>query len=503
MTPTRRRKICTALLLCATFTVLPIVIPSHHVSAALKTRGRQEKKQLTNADIIRMVKGGFGESVIISAIQTNETQFDVSLDTLFKLKELGVSQAIIEAMQASEMRKRSLASQSQPGQSPAPRTPLYALLIQGTERLTLTPNTTARGAVVKLNEKDLGSYATNQAVGAAVIAGSLKAGAAVATATGSLGSLGILGAAGSIIGGAFLHKQATQTMVFAISGQNSSTVLQSSLPAFELFYSDIPGVNPDQYEPALVKLFPTNNNYRLFSAIKIKGGKTISSSPLVERIPAASNTIGRGHVQLSPASPLAAGEYGLVLLPHSKPEKSSAKDDAVFNQYEESIYLIVWDFSIAPATAQPLGAPQTSSPAQQTKEQPAQPAIAINAAPQHTERIEQPKDSQSSVIIQTGIEYDRAYETILNVVKREGYTIESANKETGQIKTEMAIEHGAVDIGRTVVITLIKEPERVTTVRVVAYKQGRTIGGQWQGKVYTKEKAQKLTDKIKASLSDT
>lgn len=67
---------------------------------------KEPDNQLTNANIIRMVKGGFAEGVILNAIQTNETQFDVSLNALFELKNAGVSQKIIEAMQTAANSKR-------------------------------------------------------------------------------------------------------------------------------------------------------------------------------------------------------------------------------------------------------------------------------------------------------------------------------------------------------------------------------------------------------------
>jgi hypothetical protein len=37
-------------------------------------------------------------------------------------------------------------------------------------------------------------------------------------------------------------------------------------------------------------------------------------------------------------------------------------------------------------------------------------------------------------------------------------------------------------------------------VQVTAYKQGRRVGGQWQEKVYTKEKAELLAEKLRAEL---
>ena len=64
-----------------------------------------QKNHLTNADVIRMVKGGFGDSIIINAIQTRETLFDVSLNALFQLKNAGVSQKIIEVRWSSNLDK--------------------------------------------------------------------------------------------------------------------------------------------------------------------------------------------------------------------------------------------------------------------------------------------------------------------------------------------------------------------------------------------------------------
>jgi hypothetical protein len=105
-----------------------------------------------------------------------------------------------------------------------------------------------------------------------------------------------------------------------------------------------------------------------------------------------------------------------------------------------------------------------------------------------------------SVAFQTPVGYDAAYDSILNVLKKEGYTLASASRETGQVTTELVIEHGAVDVGRGVVISLIKESGGLTTVQVTAYKQGRRVGGQWQERVPTKGSAELLAQKLRAAL---
>lgn len=481
--PVLCRTLATALLF-ATVLAGAVSLPLEPTVAAQTPATRQDKHPLTNADIIRMVKSGLAEGVVTSAIEANDSRFDVSADALIALKQAGVSQNIITTMLAAESRRRTgliqpPATGTHPSQTAPPEAPLRALLIQGGERLPLTLNTTAQPALVKSNEKDLKSIAANQAVGAAIIAGSMQAGAAIASATGSLSSLGIIGTAGSIVGGRLFGKKPTHTVVFAVAGRSAQAVVYSTQPTFEVVYQDIPGVNPDGYEPALVRLFPTSDNYRIFSAVKLKDGKQLTPRPLVEQVPTQTQKIGRGHAQVTAAHPLEAGEYGLLLLPVEN--QASGQEAALFSQSEESISLLVWDFSIAPPQSQML---QPSQAAPQL-----QPAQALNRSPEITTASPETRPEPSansavtkapagSVAFQTSMGYEAAYDRILNVLKKEGYTLQSASKETGQITTELAIEHGSVDIGRAVVISLIKEPSGLTTVQVTAYKQGRRIGGQ-------------------------
>lgn len=59
----------------------------------------QNKETLGNETIMRMVKAGLGEDVIISKIKDSKTNFDLSTDGLIELKGGGVSDAVISAMQ--------------------------------------------------------------------------------------------------------------------------------------------------------------------------------------------------------------------------------------------------------------------------------------------------------------------------------------------------------------------------------------------------------------------
>jgi len=83
----------------------------------------QTKKPLTNDDIISMTKQGFNASLIIKAIQTSETHFDVSPQALSALKSAGVSQDVMEAMLSAQANPPNAGNEAAhpptPGATPA------------------------------------------------------------------------------------------------------------------------------------------------------------------------------------------------------------------------------------------------------------------------------------------------------------------------------------------------------------------------------------------------
>jgi outer membrane lipoprotein SlyB len=55
---------------------------------------------MNNDDVIKLVKGGLGDSTVIQAIDAADPQFDTSADGLVKLKQGGVSDAVIQRILA-------------------------------------------------------------------------------------------------------------------------------------------------------------------------------------------------------------------------------------------------------------------------------------------------------------------------------------------------------------------------------------------------------------------
>jgi len=119
------------------------------------------------------------------------------------------------------------------------------------------------------------------------------------------------------------------------------------------------------------------------------------------------------------------------------------------------------------------------------------------------EESAKPRSVSGGVTFRTDRPYDKAYEAVLNYLKRQDYTIDSAGKETGQIITAMVVTGGYSQIGTRVYVTLIKDTEQTTTVRVAVSEQKRKKLLQtepWGDPKVNSEKSSKLADDIKAAL---
>jgi len=85
----------------------------------------------------------------------------------------------------------------------------------------------------------------------------------------------------------------------------------------------------------------------------------------------------------------------------------------------------------------------------------------------------QPVQVSGGQSFQTAMAYDATLESIVTFLKKKDYSVESANKETGQITTVMSITGGWRQTGTRVQVTLIKESDTATTVKVAVTEQQR------------------------------
>ncbi len=352
------------------------------------------KRTLTNADVKTMVAKGFSDDLTVGAIEANETQFDVSVDALMALKDGGVSDKVIAAMLKAESKRREEArnakaadpppdSASSNAANPAPSGPPSALsgdpmgmaqqmmssmgiggmggmmgpfsfdprqlpvvtLSAGDAKSSMRASF-SQVAHTETKGGDMGGGGTGaartlaslgtQALSFAAIGGAgMMAGPAIGLAMGAMGGMG------------GRHGLPKVTHVWALAGHESGTAIKLQTPRFEVAYGNLLGIDPDHYEPVLLKLVQTGDNWRLVGATKTQMGRESSEAleKITEvRVAARLTKMGRGDLTIEPAAPLEPGEYGLVLRPLNPGKRSKG---SIGGPAETNAFFSVWDFSIA------------------------------------------------------------------------------------------------------------------------------------------------------------
>ncbi len=162
-----------------------------------------------------------------------------------------------------------------------------------------------------------------------------------------------MGQAASTFSGLLGQRKPKLTYVWAVAHPASANLLREDVPQFSVNFSSVPGINPEEYEPAIVKLTPAQNSLRLVGATQGKEDAISSSavdwemySGFVEdSVKIQSHKIGPGQYQISPASPLLPGEYGVVFRPVSSKKKFSGGDVSRY-QGDGMMFDSVWSFQI-------------------------------------------------------------------------------------------------------------------------------------------------------------
>jgi len=369
---------------------------------------QQAKHALTNDDVIKLVKDGFTEDVVVAMIEANDTAFDVSLAGITGLKDAGVSSKVMEAVLKAEAKKRepTAATPAPTAPEPAPQVqtqqpiqtltmptamvpnPAMSVMSGGNVQqmmamamamrgggmmpgmgggmldtgqlppLTLTTvvsrqqikpsiaqiaNTQTKGDGMP----GAGSQATGmlmglgrQALSFGAIGGGMFAGPGASMAMGMMGSMGALG---------HHHGPPKVTYVWALPGHESATIVNDNKPRFEMSFGNLLGIDPDAYEPQLIKLVSSKDNWRLVGATKTTMGQmgTEAYEKVTEaRIAVKSERTGRGEVQLEPKQPLEPGEYAIVLRAIHPGKRA---EGSLGGGAETSIFFSVWDFSVITA----------------------------------------------------------------------------------------------------------------------------------------------------------
>jgi hypothetical protein len=113
------------------------------------------------------------------------------------------------------------------------------------------------------------------------------------------------------------------TWVWVVSAPASAMTVAAKRPSFYVTYGDVPGLNPDEWAPVLVRLAPVGSGWRFVSALVGPPGAASRTDAdwAVKRglvhleMRGSIAGVMRGTVRLTLAAPLDPGDYAVVIRP--------------------------------------------------------------------------------------------------------------------------------------------------------------------------------------------
>ena len=351
----------------------PAVDALESPAATEESTDSSEPTVIANEDVVDMTKAGFAESTILAAIAANDSHFDVSPHALMALKAEGVSQPVIVAMLNVEAANKKATAIAQKASAETASSPPPAEIVRLSKMIEqLAAKQDAAAAAQRSPEppknadpaphawvlKDDGRMPLPPTI--AQVAFTDDKSAERLKTLGSLAGTALVfvnpavGGIATTLGGLFHPGSQEHMAIWALTGTAAPRDIGMS-PTFEVEFGHIPGVDPDQYQPAIVRLVPTKDNYRLIAAAKTTSAKSGAppDGPIVEEpVVTQLKQLGRGHYRAA-ASTLPSGEYALVLRPIDKDERGRRKrhkgeaslGDLLGGGTTQILYF-TWDFGI-------------------------------------------------------------------------------------------------------------------------------------------------------------
>jgi hypothetical protein len=336
------------------FVTFVMVLPQNFSAA------QQAQKPMTNDDVLALVRSHKPESVIISQIQSSPSNFDTSAHEIIRLTKAGATENELNAMMAtkysgpSSTKSGAGAAATANGAIPASKSHMPKLYVTNggaAQELALEKTQLAE---TKTRPSSMKSLAADSAVTQAMQSGISTATYSAATHINSGVGGTAVQEAGSVFSGVLSHRTPTVTYVWGVPGPASTNVLQTVSPSFVVDFSRVIAINPEEYEPTVVKLTPAQNTCRIVGATQ--GKADVKSSPaadwqmyshfLEERVTTHTEKLSPGKYNVAPASQLQPGEYAVVLRPVSRDKKFSGGDVARA-QGDGLMFDALWTFQVA------------------------------------------------------------------------------------------------------------------------------------------------------------
>jgi hypothetical protein len=320
------------------------------------------QKSISNDDVIAMVEKKLPESVIISAIRSGPSRFDTTTNGLIRLNAAGVTENELNAMVAASTKTfASSASGTSTHTSDVnqPSTPTSkwqmptVTVTQGSSSQELKLEKTQL-TETKNKPASMTSLAGDPEINYAIEVGADRAAYGAATHMNSSVGGSLVESAGGIFSSAMVHRIPNVTYVWGVPSPVSTNVLQSTTPKFRVDFSRAPGINPEEYAPAIVRLTPARNNCRIVGASQGKADVRSSAAAdwqvyshyLEEQVATNPQKFAPGKYTITFQEDLVPGEYGLVLRPISKSKKFSGGEVARA-QGDGLMFDAIWTFQIS------------------------------------------------------------------------------------------------------------------------------------------------------------
>jgi hypothetical protein len=267
----------------AIFTFVAALCFAANMKTFAQAPGSQDEI-MTNDEVISLVKAGLSPSIIINKIKTSKSNFDLSTDSLIKLKQANVPDPIVTAMLEAKSGKTTVST----------TTTTSSVAVTGDPNDPASPH-------------DFGIYMFEDKNG-----------------TKKMTQMAPNVSAQNRTGGGF-----TSSMTYGIGkvktkanlpGTAATLQIQESQPVF-YFYLDTKsgglntssGVPSTPNEFALVKFNIRSDNREVtISKQNAYGGKGGLSDEYV--VPFKSESLGNGVFKITPTAPLKNGEYGFYLI---------------------------------------------------------------------------------------------------------------------------------------------------------------------------------------------
>lgn len=243
------------------------------------------QETMTNDEVISLAKAGLNPTLIVGKIRTSKTDFDMSTDSLIKLKQAGVSDEIVTAMLEAKSGKSTISASSNGG----------ATRGSGDPNDPMSPHTYG----IYMYEMRDGSPKMTQLAPNVSAQNRTGGGFTAAVTPFGLGKIKIKA---------------------NLPGRNASLQIRDTMPVF-YFYLDTTsgGLNTSSGIPStpneftLVRFNQRSDNREVtISKTNSWGGKGGLSDEYV--VPLNAENLGNGIFKIMPGAELKKGEYGFYLL---------------------------------------------------------------------------------------------------------------------------------------------------------------------------------------------